>query len=330
MARRGRTGAGGSVVAARDGELVVCEGLGWADREAKIAAGCDTVYDIMSMTKQFTAAGILKLEMSGRLELSDPISKHLGPVPHDKRDVTVHQLLTHTAGLRDSLGDDYERLSRDRMVRKVLRSELVSAPGAEYHYSNVGYSVLAAIIEIVSGQGYEQFLAANLFAPAGMTHTGYVLPAWNPDQVAVEYDRTGRPQGRPFDHPWATDGPYWNLRGNGGLLSTARDIFKWHLVLQGDQVLDQHAKAMLFEQHVAEDESGATYYGYGWVIAPTGPLGEVAWHNGGNGWSYGEVLRSLDGGVMVFWVSNHAYQNGRWSLERRAPKITNTITGQLV
>ena len=87
---------------------------------------------------------------------------------------------------------------------------------------------------------------------------------------------------------------------------------------------------MLFEQHVAEDESGATYYGYGWVIAPTGPLGEVAWHNGGNGWSYGEVLRSLDGGVMVFWISNHAYQNGRWSLKRRAPKITNTITGQLV
>ena len=115
-------------------------GLGRADQEAKIAAGCDTVYDIMSMTKQFTAAGILRLEMLGRLELSDPISKHLGPVPNGKRDVTVHHLLTHTAGLRDSLGGDYERLSRDQMVRKALRSKLVSAPGEQPRRSSQGGS----------------------------------------------------------------------------------------------------------------------------------------------------------------------------------------------
>jgi CubicO group peptidase (beta-lactamase class C family) len=322
-------GAGGSVVAARDGEMVVCAGVGWADRQEKIAAGCDTAYDIMSMTKQFTAAGILKLEMMGRLELTDRISKHLGPVPHDKRGITVHHLLTHTAGLRESLGDDYERVTRDQVVRKAMRSGLASAPGAEYRYSNVGYSLLAAIIEQVTGQGYEEFLSARLFAPAGMTHTGYVLPAWRPDQVAVEYDRTGAARGRPFDHPWADDGPYWNLRGNGGLLSTARDMFKWHLALRGDRILDQGAKAMLFEPHVAEDDTGATSYGYGWVIAPTGTLGEVAWHDGGNGWSYGEILRSLDEDVMVFWISNHAYQDGRWNLERRAQRITARITEQV-
>jgi CubicO group peptidase (beta-lactamase class C family) len=320
--------AGGSVVVARAREMVICEGLGSADEEAKIAAGCDTVYDIASMTKQFTAAGILKLRMMGRIELTDPISEYLGPVPDDKRTITLHHLLTHSAGLRESLGGDYERLSRDQMVKAALESELVSTPGEEYHYSNVGFSLLAALIEIASGQGYEEFSAANLFALAGMTRTGYVLPAWNPDEVAVEYDNRGRPQGRPFDRPWDTDGPYWNLRGNGGLLSTARDLFSWHQALLGHQILDQGAKAVLFKPHVAEVE-GDSYYGYGWVIASTS-IGAVAWHNGGNGLSYGEILRSLDGSVMVFWVSNHAYQNGEWDLGKQGRRLTDGITELLV
>ena len=138
-------------------------------------------------------------------------------------------MLTHTSGLVDVLGGDYERQTRGSMLAGALESELQARPGAEYAYSNVGYSVLAAIVEKASGIGYEEFLAKHLFAPAGMTQTGYVLPDWEPGQVAVEYDRQGRPHGRPLDHPWASDGPYWNLRGNGGLLSTARDMFRWQL-----------------------------------------------------------------------------------------------------
>ena len=81
--------------------------------------------------------------------------------------------------------------------------------------------------------GYEEFLAEQLFEPAGMTQTGYVLPEWDPEDVAVEYDAQGRPQGRPYDHPWAADGPFWNLRGNGGMLSSARDMYRWQLALAG-------------------------------------------------------------------------------------------------
>jgi CubicO group peptidase (beta-lactamase class C family) len=69
-----------------------------------------------------------------------------------------------------------------------------------------------------------------------MTQTGYALPDWDPGQVAVEYGPGGKPQGRPLDQPWASDGPYWNLRGNGGLLSTARDMFRWQLALDGNRV----------------------------------------------------------------------------------------------
>src|ERR671911_1306276 len=187
-------GTSGTVVAAHHGSIAHCRGFGLADREAKVAARCDTAYDIMSMTKQFTAAAILKLEMMGKLRVSDPLSKFVGPVPDDKRAITLHHLLTHTAGLTEQLGGDYEALSRREMLDGALESELRSAPGTEHYYSNLGYSILAAIVEKASGMGYEEFLAAQLFAPAGMRHTGYVLPEWGPGQVAVEYDENGEPK----------------------------------------------------------------------------------------------------------------------------------------
>jgi CubicO group peptidase (beta-lactamase class C family) len=322
-------GTSGTVVAARDSSVAHCRGFGLADRDAKVAARCDTVYDTMSMTKQFTAAAILKLEMMGELRVTDPLSKFVGPVPDDKRAITLHHLLTHTAGLPEQLGGDYDALSREDMLDGALESRLRSAPGTEHSYSNLGYSVLAAVVERASGGGYEEFLAENLFAPAGMTQTGYVLPEWKPGQVAVEYDENGAPKGKPFDHPWAEDGPYWNLRGNGGLLSTARDMFRWHVALRGDEVLSKSAKDKLFKPHVPEEEGGDSYYGYGWVVSPTDE-GRIVWHDGGNGWSLGIMARFPDQGAMVFWVSNHAYKDGEWNLEDLEQELTLGIAKRVL
>jgi CubicO group peptidase (beta-lactamase class C family) len=302
-----------------------------ADREADVPASCDTAYDIQSITKQFTAAAILKLEAMGRLRVTDPISAYLGPVPADKAEITLHHLLTHTAGLTPALGGDYERLSRREMVAGAMESELRSRPGADYRYSNVGYSLLAAIVEQASGMGYEEFLAEHLFAPAGMTETGYVLPNWDPDQVAVEYDARGEPQGRPFDHPWADDGPYWNLRGNGGLLTTARDMFRWHLALRGDDVLDDRAKSKLFEPYVLEQAGGDTRYGYGWVVQRTPAYGRVVWHDGGNVWSFSMYTRLLDEDAMVFWTTNRYRDNeAGWNLSRLEPRLTQGVAKRML
>ena len=318
-------GASGTLVAVRGGETLHCGGFGMADRAARVPASCDTVYDVMSMTKQFTATAIVKLETMGRLRVTDPIGRYLGPVPADKRAITVQQLLTHTSGLVEALGGDYERLSRRGMVARALASRLRSAPGAEHRYSNVGYSLLAAIVEQASGMGYERFLATHLFAPAGMTQTGYVLPRWKRTRVAVEYDAHGRPHGRPFDHPWAADGPYWNLRGNGGMLSTARDMARWHRALQGGRILDARAKRELLAPRVREEPGGDAFYGYGWVVQRTA-AGKVVWHNGGNAWSYGELTRLPGDGTMVFWVTNRSRDAAaRWSFERIGPKLTRGV-----
>ncbi|MGL5857479.1 MAG: serine hydrolase domain-containing protein [Angustibacter sp.] len=323
-------GANGSLVAARDGRLVHCAGFGVADHEDRVPATCDTAYDIGSITKQFTAAAILKLEMTGDLNVGDLISDYLGPVPADKRAITVHQLLTHTAGLVEALGDDYQPLSRQDMIARAFGSRLASPPGAEYHYSNLGYSLLAAIVEEASGVGYEEFLAEHLFAPAGMTSTGYLLPDWPPAQVAVEYDAHGIPQGRPFEHPWATDGPYWNLRGNGGLLSTPRDMFRWHLALEGDQILDRQAKDRLFTPHVREEPDGETSYGYGWTIQES-PYGTIAVHDGGNTWSYGVLVRLLDHDLLVFYLTNqNRNQDSRSNLSRLSSTLVSGIIEELL
>ncbi|MEV5981868.1 serine hydrolase domain-containing protein [Streptomyces sp. NPDC052114] len=314
-------GASGTVMAARGDRLAYCGGFGASDRAAGTPASCRTVYDVMSVTKQFTAAAVLKLEVMGRLRLSDRIGRFLGPVPDDKRAITVKQLLTHTSGLPEGLGDDYDRVSRGELVRDALAAEPRSSPGTEFHYSNTGYSLLAAIIEEASGESYEPFLARHLFAPAGMKETGYVLPRWPRRSIAVEYDDRGRPRGRPVDHSWAADGPYWNLRGNGGMLSTAPDMLRWHRALSDDTVLPARARDQLFAPHVRVPGSDGESYGYGWSVRDTAE-GRLAWHDGGNGWSLAVLARRLSDGVLVFWVSNHAYRKGKWNLEDRAQDLT--------
>nr|WP_246304148.1 serine hydrolase domain-containing protein [Nocardioides thalensis] len=318
------------MVAVADGEVVACEGWGESDREAGTPSGCDTIYDIGSVSKQFTAAAVVKLQMQGLLSVTDTLGDFFADVPADKRGVTVRQLLTHTAGLVESLGDDYEPLDREEMISAALAADLVTRPGARYRYSNVGYSLLAAIVEEASGKDYEAYLAEELFGPAGMSQTGYVLPDWDQTDVAVEYDARNRAQGRPYDHPWADDGPYWNLRGNGGLLSTAHDMGRWLLALEGDDVLDERAKAELFHPRVLEQPGGETRYAYGWVVADT-PLGPVTWHNGGNGWSYAELTRLPDSGAGLFWVTNQSRSSkDGWSLERLRPSLTETVAARLV
>ena len=313
-------GASGTVLVARAGRQVACEGIGSADSAKHIPARCDTAYDIGSITKQFTAAAILKLQMMGRLRVTDQIDRFIDGVPSDKRTITINDLLTMTSGLIDSLGSDYQPLSREQMLAEAMRSRLLSSPGKAWHYSNVSYSILAAIIERASGMGYERFLAQYLFRPAGMRQTGYVLPHWHAGQVAVEYNRHGRPVGRPFDHPWAKNGPYWNLRGNGGIISTAPDMLRWDRALLHHTVLSHNAERELFTPRVRIDAAGDRY-AYGWEIL-TSPLGRIAAHNGSNGWSFAVIARLLRQKTLVFWVSNHAFQAGHWNLQQDQVSLT--------
>ena len=258
----------GSVLVARDREILLHKGYGLADRKRRIPVTTETVLDIASITKQFTAAAVLKLEMAGKLRTSDPLSKFLTGVPADKSAITLHHLLSNTSGLDHGYGKDTDVMPRDELIRLALGKPLLFKPGERCRYSNTGFSLAAAVVEMVSGQPYERYLRDALFAPSGMTKTGYRLARWHADEIARNYNED-RDNGPPVDRVWAPDGPYWHLFGNGGILSTTGDMYKWELALEGEGVLSRAAKAKLFKPHVPldpKDTGDKGFYGYGWMI----------------------------------------------------------------
>ncbi len=298
-------GFSGALLVARNSKVILSKGYGLANREKQIPNTDQTVFTIGSITKQFTAAAILKLEMAGKLRVSDNITAFFPDVPEDKQSITLHHLLTHTAGFPGVIGDDFDPVERDAFVALAMQTPLLHEPGNQYEYSNVGYSLLGAVVEIVSGQPYEAFLREHLFLSAGMIRTGYQLPGWKPDDLAHGY-RSGADWGTLHDRPWAVDGPGWHLRANGGILSTLGDMYRWHCALEGRQILSEKAKKAMFTPHVQEGENADSHYGYGWAIFTTPRNTRLVAHNGGNTIFAADMLRFVDEGVVIIGFSNTA------------------------
>src|SRR5262245_36824702 len=298
-------GFSGTALVQKDSAVLRAKEYAWAGRAQGRRMTAENVVDLGSITKQFTAAAILGLETDGKLATGDPITRFFEEVPPDKRGITLHHLLTHSAGLASDFATDYDPVGRDEYVRRALASKLENPPGPHYAYSNAGFSLLAAVVELVSGKSYEEFLAERLFRPAGMTETGYKLPRWPTERIA---------RGSSGGEDWGTiiarldppDAPYWALRGNGGIHSTAADVARWHEALLTDRVLPAAARKKLTTPYIDEDETGKSQYAYGWVIERT-PRGTVdVWHNGGNGVYSAELHRYVDEGVLVFVASTVA------------------------
>lgn len=317
------------VVAVRNGSEVTTLAYGTADRENDVAMDAETVFDIGSITKQFTGAAIIRLEMDGRLSVDDTLGEHVPGLPEDKASITLHQLLTHTAGLPHGLGPDEEPIGRNDYLARVSETPLASEPGDRFEYSNVGYSLLAAVIEFETGEPYETYLRTALFEPAGMLDTGYVLPDWDGHTIAVGYsDPPGHRFGRPNEQPWDVDGPYWNLLGNGGLLSTAADMLRWDRALLGTDILSEAAKAKFFTPHVPSGPDGEVSYGYGWVIVPT-PMGTpLITHSGGNHVVYAEFLRFVEQDINIF-IATNSYQDDGADDELAAEVANHVLDGAL-
>lgn len=291
LSRLAQFGFSGAALVAKGDEIIFNKGYGKANKEKYIPNTASTVFSTGSITKQFTAAAILKLEMQGRLNIADSISKYLDGVPEDKKAVTLHQLLTHTSGVI-STGGGGVKPDRDTAVREILSAPLNFAPGSRFMYSNEGYSLLAAIIEKVSGKSYEEYLRENLFKPAGMHHTGYRLTDWSKDTVARWY--TGESDnGSPIERPY----PNWASMGSGQILSTTEDMFRWHLALKGSAVLSDAAKAKLFKPAFND-------YACGWSVINS-PRGLLHAHDGGNTLGVGaDIKRFIDAGVFIMSFCN--------------------------
>ena len=305
----------GSVLVEYKGEVLLSKGYGKSNREEDFKYKPETVSDMGSVTKQFTAAAILKLEMQGKLSVQDKVSKYLPNVPEDKSTITIHQLLTHSSGLHLYSGDDFEPVTEEEFLNITLSQKLLFEPGSKWEYSNPGYSLLAWIIEKVSGETYEEYMYQNLFKPANMENTGYSRPNFDKDKLAVGY-RGSELWGKPTEMAWDGKAPYLHLKGNGGLLSTSEDFYKWHQAILTTNVLSTEAKAKYFYPHIIENEKDATYYSYGWFIEPTKNKTNLIHHNGGNGIIFSDFFRYIEEQITVIIFSN-SYDSYTFKIARQ-------------
>ncbi len=296
--RVARSEFNGAVLVAEGDEVIVARGLGFLDHTKATPVTVETIFDLGSVTKQFTAAAIVQLEARGLLRVTDSVGGFFPEAPADKAGITIHQLLTHTAGLADDYAtDDFEPIDRTEFLHRVWTRPLASTPGS-YAYSNGGYGLLAAILETVTGQSWQQYLHGNIFDPAGLAHCGfYNDPIFDSSPVAIGYFN-GKETGNPARFP----GPYWGVIGNGEILCPLGDLYRWVDGLRRNLVLSRVETDRLFTRHVREG-SGDSWYGYGWTLADT-PEGRLITHNGGGSGGNADVAIYPDRRLIIIVLSN--------------------------
>ena len=240
-------GFSGVVRVERDGRLLLRKGYGVANRSRRIPFSDATVVQIGSNTKDFTLVALLRLQQRGELSLRDSLGRFFPDAPADKRGITLQQLVDHRGGLPIGLGGDFDMVTRDQLLTRVFAVPLRAQPGTREIYSNTGYALLAAVIERVTGKSYDAHVRDDVLVPLGLEDTGYLLPRFDPDRVAHGY-RRGDDQGNILLKPHAADGPYWNLRGNGGMVSTVEDMHAFYRALfDGERVLSRGARGNRFD-----------------------------------------------------------------------------------
>lgn len=275
-------GFSGAILVSKEGELIINKGYGLANKDINTINNPNTIFDIGSNTKQFTSSAILRLAEQNKLHITDSLSKYFTELPIDKQNITIHQLLTHSAGFLESLGRDFTEISQKDFFEKLFASKLLSEPGEKYSYSNTGYSILGRIIELASGQPYEAFLNEHLFTPAGMKHTGYLLPKWDIKQMSHGYNRNIIETESTITRYQETEDVNWHLKGNGGVNSTQNDMLLWYKALKKNKILTPESFKKLTTPYVSSPK-GTFSYGYGWGIKNTEENTLRISHNGSNG-----------------------------------------------
>jgi CubicO group peptidase (beta-lactamase class C family) len=292
--RAGGSAFWGAVLVAQGGKIVLAKGYGFADYD-KRPNSAYSLFEIASASKQVTATAILRLEQEKRLKTSDPIDRWLKGVPADKHAVTIDHLLHHTSGLDPGLGVPYAWTgSREAYVKQVLEKPLAAEPGKTFSYSNVGYALLAAIVEEVTGKPFEDYVRKQLFATAGLADTGFIH-----DDRLVKSDRVTTRRCDGCLPNWTAANWFWGwgYRGMGGVVTTAIDLLGWDRALRGDKILQAPAKAKLYAP-------GLGGYGCGWFVEATDRGTTKVHHSGGVRGYAVEIARWLEEDAFVCVLSN--------------------------
>lgn len=294
-ALRAQDALSGALLVARNGEVLLDWRGGEADREGGVPVDADTRFRLASSNKMFTSVGILQLAQAGRLGLDDTIGRHLPDYPNKAvaGAVTVRQLLTHTSGLGDFFGDDFDQYSAslktlDDYVQRFAKDPPQFTPGSQDSYSNYGFIVLGRIIEAVSGQSYYAYVEEHILRPARMAGTGFEPETVRVPQRAVAYTKQ--------DGQWMreTKSLPWRGMSAGGGYSTVGDMMKFAEALQGGKLV---SPALLQLATTAQNHKG--WYGYGFVVQGEGREHQYGHEGGAPGSNSAIVVLPAQGYVIV-------------------------------
>lgn len=242
----------GAVLLEKGGKVLLQKGYG-EDAQAS--------FQIASVTKQFTAAGVLLLDEAGVLSIDETINTYLGKLGSERWEkVTVHQLLNHTSGIPNYTNwEDYLRIAPkidvEKIMKRARKEKLLFAPGTDFDYSNTGYQLLGLIIEAVTGKSYGAFIEERLLRPAKMTHAGVRSTTSLPKGVVEGYCLDPRQERLIPDHSEAVSACY----SDGSIYASTSDLLKWSHVLDGGDFLSNNIIARMTNQ-------GKEGYGYGLIV----------------------------------------------------------------
>lgn len=295
--------AGLSVAVSRAGQVILAKGYGPADAEFSIPLSADSILRIGSVTKQFTAAAVMRLVEAGKVSLDATVQTYVPDFPQKEWPVTVRHLLTHTSGIW-SYTDDEKFMGRDSSL-ELTPTELIATfkdkplefePGTKFNYSNSAYYLLGVVVEKASGKPYAAYVQDELFGPLGLTRTRYesnaeIIPG-RAQGYTLKDGKLANDQALGADVPGAA----------GSLLSTAGDLVRWEIALSSGKVVSPGSYALMTTSAVLADGK-ETGYGFGLRINEWEGRRRV-WHGGGI-FGFNSLLVALpDDGVTVAVITN--------------------------
>lgn len=296
-------GFNGSVLVGVYGTVVYKNAFGYSDLKTKEPLNVKSVFQLASVTKQFTAVAIMMLKERGLIDYSDTVQKFIPDFPY--KNITIRQLLSHRSGLPNYMyfADKYWKDKRKYLTNEGLLEMMKQhkpyvefLPDRRYKYSNTGYAVLASIIERISGLTFDEFMEQNIFLPLNMTSTFVYNPK---NKKTIEYETNGYTRGKRKTSPDFLDG----VSGDKGIYSTVEDLFKWDQALYTEKLVRQSTLEEAYTPS-SYDLKRENNYGFGWRIDTLADGSKVVYH-GGLWRGYNSLfLRRLDDHTTVIILCN--------------------------
>ena len=285
----------------RSGKVIDSRALGSANVELNVPASAQQVYEIGSISKQFTAYAILILYEEGRVDLTAPIGRYLPELPAPWAAPTLHELMSHISGLPDfedafGYGVYRETPSDEEFLKRLLTLPIESEPGKKWKYSNTNYWLLAHVVERLSGVTYAQFMQERVFGPLGMKSTRAALPSQILMGRAAGYRLVdGELQNREAIQPNTG-------RGLGDIATTVQDMARWEQEQRAPHLVKSET-SRLARRPVTLSDGSTTKYGYGWFADDTFPIPALS-HNGQTAGFVAEYLRVPDRDLAIVVFAN--------------------------